>query len=92
MNYTRLENLSFFDRLEEQVQVLVAERRMVEEQQKAEKEAQEQAYINKLQQYQATIAALDQCNTTLVENPPIPNTKVIDSHNLNFEYLHKTHT
>ncbi|XP_071534476.1 uncharacterized protein [Panulirus ornatus] len=72
----RLSNLQHeFSLLEEQVQVLVAERRMVEEQQKAEKEAQEQAYISKLQQYQATIAALDQCNTTLVENPPIPHTK-----------------
>ncbi|KAK8742400.1 hypothetical protein OTU49_001843, partial [Cherax quadricarinatus] len=74
----RLANLQHeFSLLEDQVQMLVAERRMVEEQQRVEKEAQEQAYISKLQQYQATIAALDHCNTTLAEDPPIPQTKVI---------------
>ncbi|XP_069945474.1 uncharacterized protein [Cherax quadricarinatus] len=73
----RLANLQHeFSLLEDQVQMLVAERRMVEEQQRVEKEAQEQAYISKLQQYQATIAALDHCNTTLAEDPPIPQTKV----------------
>nr|XP_045602594.1 serine-rich adhesin for platelets-like isoform X2 [Procambarus clarkii] len=74
----RLANLQHeFSLLEEQVQVLVAERRMAEEQQKAEIEAQEEAYISKLQQYQATIAALDQCNTTLAEDPPLPHTKML---------------
>lgn len=56
--------------------MLAMERQQVEEQQKAEKEAQEQAYISKLQQYQATIAALEQCNTVLTQNPPVVSSKV----------------
>lgn len=58
------------------MRVLTSERRQVEEQQRAEKEAQEQAYITKLQQYQATIAALDQCNTVLAQDPPVLPAKV----------------
>lgn len=55
----------------------MAERQEVEKKQRAEHEAQELAYVSKLQQYQATIAALDQCNPTVVEeNPPIQHTKV----------------
>lgn len=68
---------SSLERLEEQVRVLMAERQEVEKKQRAEHEAQELAYVSKLQQYQATIAALDQCNPTVVEeNPPIQHTKV----------------
>ncbi|XP_042223393.1 serine-rich adhesin for platelets-like isoform X2 [Homarus americanus] len=77
----RLSNLQHeFILLEEQVQVLVAERRIVEEQQRAEKEAQEQAYTTKLQQYQATIAALDQCTGIQPEGPPIPQSKDEECH------------
>ena len=56
--------------------MLALERQQAEEQQKAEKEAQEQAYSTKLQQYQATIAALDQCNTVLAQDPPVMTSKV----------------
>ncbi|KAK3879377.1 hypothetical protein Pcinc_016042 [Petrolisthes cinctipes] len=51
-----------FTTLEEQVRVLVAERRAAEEQQRVEKEAVELAYTTKLQQYQATLAALEHSN------------------------------
>ncbi|XP_042864058.1 uncharacterized protein LOC122248234 [Penaeus japonicus] len=67
-----------FSMLEDQVRVLMAERQEVEKKQQAEHEAQELAYVSKLQQYQATITALDQCTTTVVEeNPPIQHTKML---------------
>ncbi|KAK7015488.1 hypothetical protein SK128_023990 [Halocaridina rubra] len=59
-----------FSQLENQVRVLLAERQEVENRLKSEQEAQEIAYANKLMQYQATVAALDQCTTPLIEDAP----------------------
>ncbi|XP_064121325.1 uncharacterized protein LOC135225783 isoform X5 [Macrobrachium nipponense] len=68
----RLSNLQKeFSLLENQVHVLMAEREEVELKLKNEQEAQEIAYANKLMQYQATIAALDQCATPVVDDPPV---------------------
>lgn len=57
--------------------MLVAERRAAEEQQRVEKEAVERAYTTKLQQYQATLAALEQSSLT---SPPTTQPKVSVHH------------
>ncbi|XP_068229898.1 uncharacterized protein [Palaemon carinicauda] len=68
----RLSNLQKeFSMLENQVHVLMAEREEVELKLKNEQEAHEIAYASNLMQYQATIAALDQCATPIIDDPPV---------------------